>query len=388
MAASSKIRLAGWLVYGVYVVIVLLLPEIGARAYAKLKAVPPANPRYLEISQTYPQLKQLLRDWNVLRFGYHDYYVYSPVPASSELVNFTSYYGARATPDSVGLDSAKEIVWAFGGSTLQNLEAEDRLTLPNQLAAALNREHAQARVYNFGTGGFQSSLEIAKFQDLLRRVPESEWPTTVVFYDGFNEAMYGYYFGPAAMQQDISLKMRDLVERDYKRLMTYTVSEFLSQYSVFWRDFMGHRIKKTLYGSQEYPERKNVSRTVDAYATNVRMTLGICRQLHFRCHLFLQPLVATKSPLILLEQAALDSFEKDYIEFVRAFYKLAAERLKGEEGFHDVSHALDREEGQHFFDLGHTSPFSGIPLGRELARHVLRSTVPSTSTSEQTRASR
>lgn len=362
--------MVGWLLLGVCFLGVLLVPEVGTRVYSKFTIAPIGNPRYLEMSHSYPLLKQLLRDWSALQFGYHDYYVFSPLPNTSETVNFTSYYGARATPDSVEQAAAKEIVWAFGGSTMQNLEADDRLTLANQIAAELNRSQTPARVYNFGSGGFQSSLEIAKFQDLLRRVPRTEWPTTAIFYDGFNEANFGYYFGPAAMQQDISLKMRDLVERDYKRLMIYAGSETLSQYSVFWRTFIRPRVEKKLYGSQEFPERKHVLRTVDAYATNVRMTVGLCRHLNIRCQFFLQPLVVTKSPLTLLEQAALDSLDKDLVDFVREFYAGAAEALKREDGFHDVSHILDKEEGPHFFDLGHTSPFSGVPIGKALARHI------------------
>lgn len=372
-------KVVGWLLYGVYVMGILLLPEIGVRVYARYLPPPETKPLYLEGSKSYPRLQQLLRDMPSFGFGYHDYYVYSPRPVSTETINFTSYFGARHSPDSTGLDVAKETVWAFGGSTMQNLETDDQLSLSNQIAVELNQNHVLARVYNFGSGGFQSSLEVTKFQDLLRRVPQSEWPTTAIFYDGFNEAMFGYYFGPATMQQDISLKMKDLVERDYARLMIYTGSEVISRYSAFWRKFVGPRIEMRFYGSQEYPDHKNVSRTVAAYATNVRMTGGLCSHLHIRCLFFLQPLVVTKSPLTSIEQAALDSLDKEYVEFIQDFYKQAAEVLQREEGFHDVSHVLDGVEGSHFFDLGHVSPFSGIPLGRELARRILRSYQPSVS---------
>lgn len=371
-------KVFGWLLYGVYVLGILLLPEIGVRVYLRYSPPPEASPRYLEVSKSYPHQQQLFQDMPSFGFGYHDYYVYSPRPVSTETINFTSYFGAqhslgvRHSPDSAGLDVAKEIVWAFGGSTMQNLETDDRLSLSNQIAAELNRNHVLARVYNFGSGGFQSSLEVTKFQDLLRRVPQSEWPTTAIFYDGFNEAMFGYYFGPATMQQDISLKMKDLVERDYARLMIYTGSEVISRYSAFWRMFVRPRIEMRLYGSQEYPDRKSVSRTVAAYATNVRMTLGLCSHLHIQCLFFLQPLVVIKSPLTSVEQAALDSLDKEYVEFIRDFYKQAAEVLQREDGFHDVSHILDGVEGSHFHDLGHVSPFSGIPLGREIAQRILR----------------
>ena len=152
----TLIRRFGWVLYGAYIIGILLLPEIGARVVAKLTYAPPAKSRYLEIGDRYPLLRQLISDWNALRFIYHDYYVYSPAPASSRTVNFTDYFGARLTPDSVAADAAKHVVWAFGGSTMQNLEADDRLTLANQIAAELNRANAGVLVFYFGAGEFQS----------------------------------------------------------------------------------------------------------------------------------------------------------------------------------------------------------------------------------------
>ena len=171
----------GWYLYILYLVFIAVLPELGARIVAKLTFSPPAKSHYLEIAHAYPQLQQLISDWNVLNFSYHDYYVYSPAPASSQTVNFTDYYGARLTPDSVSHDNVKHTIWAFGGSTMQNLEADDRLTLANQIAAELNKNSLGVLVYNFGSGGFQSSLESIKFQDLIRRVPTTQRPTTTIF---------------------------------------------------------------------------------------------------------------------------------------------------------------------------------------------------------------
>jgi hypothetical protein len=366
----TLIRRFGWVLYGAYIIGILLLPEIGARVIAKLTYAPPAKSRYIELSDRYPLLRQLISDWNALRFIYHDYYVYSPAPASSQTVNFTDYFGARLTPDSASLDAAKQVVWAFGGSTMQNLETDDRLTLANQIAAELNKADARVLVYNFGAGGFQSSLEAIKFQDLLRRVPPNQYPTIAIFYDGFNEAMYGYYFGAGAMQADLSMKMRDLVERRYPRLITYAVSELLSRYSVFWRDYIDQRISNTLYGNQKFPDKRNMEKTVSTYVLNVRMTAGICKSLGIRCFFLLQPLVATRANPTEFEQGVLKSLEPEYVAFTRELYEKASEQLKKVDGFVDLSHVFDHNEDSHFFDLGHTAPYSGIIVGKEIARLI------------------
>ncbi|MET0515220.1 MAG: hypothetical protein ABW047_07840, partial [Nitrospiraceae bacterium] len=337
---------------------------------AKLTYSPPAKSKYLEISRSYPDVQQLIKDWNALRFVYHDYYVYSPAQASSTTVNFTGYFGARVTPDSAKMTDVKEIIWTFGGSTMQNLEADDRLTLANQIAVELNRRERGAQVHNFGVGGFQSSLETIKFQDLLRRVPVTERPSNAFFYDGFNEAMYGFYFGAGAMQADLSLKMKDLVEREYPRLILYAGSAFLSRYSVFWRNYINHRIENSLYGQNLYSERKNLDKTVSTYVLNVTMTQGICKNLKIRCVFALQPLVVTKANPTDLEQKVIDSLDPDYIEFARAFYRRVALELHDREEFVDLSHVLDQSPEPHFFDLGHTSPYSGIVIGKEIARLI------------------
>src|SRR5262249_23970647 len=164
------------------VMLSVILTVMSLELFARLMAPPIENPRYLQISQGYENLAQLLKDKYVPKLAYHDYYLYSLEPASTKTVTFTNYFGARSTPDSVGLAEADELIWMVGGSTMQNLETEDRLSIANQMAVELIRNTVRARVLNFGVGSFQSSMEAIKFQDLIRRVPINEIPTTVIFY--------------------------------------------------------------------------------------------------------------------------------------------------------------------------------------------------------------
>ena len=68
------------------------------------------------------------------------------------------------------------------------------------------------RVENFGAATFQSSLELVKFMTLAARVPAERLPGVVVFYDGYNDANHGYYFGAGNMQNDLSAKLAALVQ--------------------------------------------------------------------------------------------------------------------------------------------------------------------------------
>lgn len=358
----------------VSIVITLVCLEIGARVFADRTHV---NHFYLEISKEYPKLNQLLKDWNVLRMQYHDYYIFSPHPASSRTVNFTDYFGARSTPGSAGWESAQEIIWAFGGSTMQNLESDDELSIANQIAVWLRRSYdIQARVVNFGVAGFQSSLESIKFQDLLRRVPLDERPQSVVFYDGFNDAIAGYQFGPARMQKDLSLKLRDVVEGRYEPLLLFTTSKLVGRHSVLWREFIGKGIENRLYKIDKVWDSDHLDKSVSSYVLNVRMTRAICEQLDIHCIFILQPLVLTKSKPTEMEKAVIEeTFRRDplSLEFVKSFYAEVGVRLRDEPAFHNLSDVLDDSDESDFYDLCHTSPKTGIKLGKAIADELVRS---------------
>lgn len=360
-------------VYIFYILLIFLTPEIFVRVLARLSPSPWPNPAYKEISQGYALRDQLVADWNALHFEYHDYYLYSPGPASSQTVNFTPYYGSRATPASVDTKVAQEVIWAFGGSTLQNLEADDELTLANQIVVELHKQHVPTHLYNFGTGAFQSSLETIKFQDLLRRTAAYEWPTTAIFYDGFNDSIFAYFYGAGRFQSDTSGKLQNLIERDYPRLMIYAASEWLANRSVFWSRYIRERIDVTLH-SGHVPDNspENLTKAVAAYTANVKMTKGICREFGIRCLFFLQPLVITKQPLGAVETKVVEGLGDAKARFGQDFYTQVAAALADEPTFHDLSNVLDGVTESHFFDYGHTSPFTGITIGRVIARHILR----------------
>jgi hypothetical protein len=104
---------------------------------------------------------------------------------------------------------------------------------------------------------------------------------------------------------------------------------------------------------------------------NIRAAKGICAELGIRCLFVLQPLLATRSPLTPFERQVIQSIDSDQIQFGRSFYALAAEELKGEPGFHDLSGFFDGRSEPVFFDFGHTSPLAGVHLGREIASRII-----------------
>ncbi|HSH74300.1 MAG TPA: hypothetical protein VLA09_01235 [Longimicrobiales bacterium] len=350
----------------------LLLPEIAVRAMGRLGMRSVGPPAFVAISDGYALRDDIMRDWATLRVQYYDYFLYAPMSGRSETMSFTEYFGARSTPSSVEGPDVEEVVWAFGGSTLKNIEAIDELTLANQIVHELNARGVPSRLHNFGVRAFQTSLELIRFQELLRAVPEPERPTTVIFYDGYNDARYGYLSGAGYPQSDFSSKLSDVIEQNHGRLLVYGASQWLSRYSFLWRRLAGPPIEAVLHGGKQ-PDgsTENLEASVNVYAVNIAVASGICEEFGIRCLFFLQPLLATRSALTPFEEDILATIDPGEIQFTRDFYALARDVLGQRSDFHDLSTFYDESDEPVFFDFGHTSPTAGIPMGKEIATRIL-----------------
>jgi hypothetical protein len=363
---------------GVVVVAALLALEVAARLMRPES--PWLNPRYVRLSEAYPDLDALIADadWGpggVTR--YYEEFLYAKQPSTSAHVTFTEYYSARLTPSSVPLGSAEHIVWTFGGSTMENSETTDSLTIANTWARHFNRALGPTHVKNFGTDSFFSSYELIKFQRLLREVPTSERPTMALFYDGYNDAVYGYQYGPGRMQGDLSFKLQALVERRHATLWAHTTSAVLGRWSRLWELTAGRVVDRALSPVTWRPGAANLDASPAIYESNVRMIEATCTAFGIRCFFILRPLLVTKTPLDPTEQEAFDTvlrhprLDPEGVQFVRDFYTGAGELLRENAGFIDASQILDGDPRGHFYDIGHLGALSPPLVGERIADLVL-----------------
>jgi hypothetical protein len=339
------------------------------------------NPHYVAISSGYVELDGLIADTQNTHPApkYHDEFIYAAAPVSTEHINFTDYYGARWTPDSVPLEEAELIVWTFGGSTMENTETADSLTIANTWARIFNEALGPTHVKNFGAGGFFSSYELIKFQKILREVPESEIPAIAIFYDGYNDAYFGFQYGPGRLQADLSLKLQSLVEHKNAVMWAYASSRILSKYSRLWERTGARLVEFSLFPSGE-PDTgaANLEGAVRVYTRNVRMIQATCEAYGIQCFFVLQPLIVTKQPLSELEQDVLGELERhprfgaDGTRFIRDFYERVQQALSDNQGFVDASRILDGRTESDFYDLGHTGALTAPIIG-ELAAAMLLS---------------
>lgn len=364
---------------GLVVVVTLSILSLEGIARFYFRDANRVNAYYLEVNSGFSDLDALIEDiQSISGLKYYDEFLYAAPPTSTDHINFTDYYSARWTPDSIAITEAEYIVWTFGGSTMENTETTDRLTIANTLSKRLNESLGPTHVKNFGTGGFFSSYELIKFQSLLRKVPEDEFPDVAIFYDGYNDSLFGFQYGPGSLQKDLSLKLQSLIEHKELSIAIYTASEWISKYSVFWDRSAARLIEYWLYRLPE-PDTssKNLIGSVRVYIRNVKMIKATCDEFQIHCLFILQPLIVTKKPLSELEQEVLNNMEKhprfgsEGARFIREFYNLVNEELTGDKQFINASHILDGRVHSDFYDLGHTGAQTSPIIGENIAQMVL-----------------
>jgi len=302
---------------------------------------------------------------------YYDYHLYAIAPHQSKVATFTSYYSARNVPNSCPLGKGDMILWLFGGSTMQNLETIDKFTIANSIALGLGKHKIKATVFNFGVGGFQSSLESIKFQDLLRRTNLSERPNMVIFYDGFNDAAYAYLSGAGNMQMDLSRKIEALVTGHNAKLFVYSASNILSEFSYLWRDHMKLRIDAALFADHiKHPDTQDLARGVEMYVQNTRMIRSIAKEFNIKPIFILQPMIYTKKNLTSYEISVKKGLDQKQLAFMEEFYVMVRQQMLGRDDFKDLSDILDNSKRNDFTDLGHTGPYTGVDTGSHIAQII------------------
>ncbi len=306
------------------------------------------------------------------RWRYEDYHLYRMAPIATGTIRFHEDTGARDCPDGLPSGADVDRVWFFGGSTMQDLGAPDRLTVANQTIKTLNDGGQRVRGLNFGTTSYQSGLELIRFQGLLRSRRAEEHPKVAIFYDGYNDAVHAFTSGAGRVQITTRAGLQALVEHDDGPLLRHVLARWLGHRSVFARRLVAPLLEPAQMATSPPPDLSpdNLTRAVAAYLTNVKLIRAVARDFGVRPLFVLQPLVVTKQGLGPVDQRALANLPADRRAFVLAFYDGVRAALADAPGFVDLSAALDHDGRSDFRDLGHTSLATGPTLGAALARAV------------------
>ncbi len=297
---------------------------------------------------------------------YRDYYLFSLAPKNVGDINITEYFSARSTPDSVHIGEATSIIWMFGGSTMQNFETNDKLSIANTVAIAANKREKVA-VLNFGTGSFHSISESIKFFDLLRRINPNEYPKIAIFYDGYNDSEHSFLYGPGNLNSNWTKPISYIISENYVKLLEFSAYYMLLENIKVYRTiqfyfdiiFKGKTSSNSVYYSPE--------RAAAIYLTNRKQIEAVCNSFNIQCLFVLQPLLVTKSPLHPFEEKVLSRQNPRLVQFTKDFYSIVLAKSQNKKNFVDLSQILNNETTPHFYDFGHTGPLTGKIIGEALS---------------------
>lgn len=152
------------------------------------------------------EIAELLREARSQPIAYEPFTGFKEAPLSGKYVNvheagFRVSKGQGPWPP----DPSKLNVFVFGGSTAFGHAVPDHETVASFLGERLSAMHLpkEPRIYNFGRGGYYSTLERLLFEKLLT---EGARPELAIFIDGLNDAR------PRALEPPFSRRLRELFD--------------------------------------------------------------------------------------------------------------------------------------------------------------------------------
>ena len=298
-------------------------------------------------------------------FLYADYYFFRRAPCETPAITFTPYLSSRRVPAGEPIQPGTPLLWLFGGSTMLDFGGPDDLTIANATAVALRRHGLGASVANLGEGAFQSTLELIKFQAFLRTTDRP--PDHAVFYDGYNDAYFGFSYGAGRPQGDLSAHFDAVITGRHAALSAYLLSETLARYSTAWRVFVKPRLGNVVYGDAVFDgSDRNLAASVGIYLANIRQARGICREYDIDCLFVLQPVLASKQGRSDFEQEAARRLDARAVDFMGRFTTAAGTQLSSSPDFVDLSAFLDNDGTDDFVDYGHVGPATSVRIGEKL----------------------
>jgi hypothetical protein len=220
--------------------------------------------------------KVIEESWRKIPPRYEPLVEHIETPFHGEYVNVTAS-GYRITPGQIRLDSnsSNRRLFMFGGSTTFGYGVADDETIPAFLQTALlNSGIDDVAVFNFGQGGYYSSLERIRF---LRLITDGWQPDIAVFLDGLNEF------------NDVRFPDRS---SNSDRLAFLANRPILAAISESSTATLAAKVARRQHGDlsdRRIADNAILQKMVDRLAINREVIRAICKSLRIQCLFVQQP---------------------------------------------------------------------------------------------------
>lgn len=285
-----------------------------------------------------------------LKYRYENFYLVNPVSYNFEnehSVIYDSILGVNIR-NSIQTKEDKDNtqVWFFGGSTMYSLTTNDSNTIPSIFKSLCFENKNKINVKNFGISGFNTSLELSNFIELLRR--SEKYPEIVIFYDGYNDSVTRLSY------DEIHINLREKFnyfgDNTLKSLLFYLV-KFLNEENYFFKKILGNKILYEYFLNFKIPtvSETMINNSSKRYFKNIETISTISKSLGIESYFFLQPMPFTKNQL---SNEEIERINKKTFEVGISVYGQIINRGSKIDNFFDISDSFNDVKKTIFIDEG------------------------------------
>lgn len=151
------------------------------------------------------QVNQLIKETRKLSMEFESFVQFKERPTRGLYVNVDSNGFRRVKNQGPWPPDPKALnIFLFGGSTTFGYRVADHETIASHLQELLREEEGlNARVYNFGRGGYRASQERTLFEKLIL---QGYVPNVAIFIDGLNE------FATPCAEPALTMEFKNLID--------------------------------------------------------------------------------------------------------------------------------------------------------------------------------
>lgn len=247
---------------------------------------------------------------------------------------------------STNYNSTGDEIWFFGGSTMYSRATSNDYTIPSLFAKIANKNKNKIIVKNFGISGFNTSLELLNFIELLKRT--KNFPKAVVFYDGFNDSVSRLSY------DEVPINLREAMNyfgnNSFKAFGFYFV-KLLNEQNYFFRELLGNKL---FYGyflnfKEFNTSESDIDSAAKIYNQNIRLISSISNLYNIEHYFFLQPMPFTKLKLSEEEENRKDDLI--YKSGLKVYKKIIDENSKNK-NFINISDVFNSNSNTLYIDSG------------------------------------
>jgi hypothetical protein len=305
--------------------------------------------------------------------GYHyePYVVWQHLPFSGEMIN-NDQLGMRRTPGADCVAGAYK-VFTFGGSTMLGWGAPDWGTIPAYLQKYFEEFiERPVCVVNMAQDGYVSTQSMIA---LTLQLQSGNIPDLVIFYDGVNEVLAAYESGRPSVHVTLSRIAARFEERN-NPLVTWV--QGTRTYALIERLFdkpeqEGSGLRSGKLQDSEWVLDNAGSRQLgdmvsDVYLVNYEIVEALSKGYDFDFFFFLQPHMAVGEKVLTIEeQMMISRMDPILVDLAREFYGNVILVEDSYDNFWNLTHVLDEEETQIYFDeVSHITPVGNRLVAQEI----------------------